>query len=279
MLGIKTLSPGRLGNRLFHYHFLRQIAKKTRVDYFHCRFPEADYFEDMEKKPQLFSPFKKSIELTSKEIQSFSPENFLSFVVEKTVQDKEDIIFKPPILGELFFDYLFYFPNEFIKVKTQYKKDFEFYSKGRIIIGVHFRGTDFPSWNSKAALKFSYYRKAINFCLGYFKEKDPVILLFTDDNQYPPFLETIEFLKKNRDIEFYFGDNSKLPIYDFYQLSQCDVLISSPSTFAIFAGCLGKPKKIIHEKDWLDSRVSAKDKFWVDLSRTKNPYYSIWKTF
>lgn len=278
MLGITKISPGRLGNRLFHYHFLRQVAKKTGLDYFHCKFPESAYFEEMEKVPRPFPHFfKKSIKLTSKDVLSFSPQDFLSFIKLETEKGK-DIILEPPMLGELFFDYLFYSPNEFVKVKSQYRKDFQFDSRDKVIIAAHFRGTDFPSWNPCAALKFSYYREAIDFCLEYFRDKNPVVILFTDDNECPAFLEVIDFLKSQR-VEFYTGDNSRLAIYDFYQISQCDVLISSPSTFAIFSSCLGKPKKIIHEKNWLEYMVSRKDKFWVDLNQTKNPYYSLWKIF
>lgn len=58
MLGIKKISPGRMGNRLFHYHFLRQIAKKTGIDYFHKKFPDSIYFEEMEKNRNHFGLLK-----------------------------------------------------------------------------------------------------------------------------------------------------------------------------------------------------------------------------
>jgi hypothetical protein len=62
-------------------------------------------------------------------------------------------------------------------------------------------------------------------------------------------------------------------------MSQCDVLISSPSTFAIFAGIIGKQKKIIHNKAWLDYATNRNDPFWVNLCQTDHPYYSLWKSF
>lgn len=278
MLGINNISSGRMGNRLFHFHFLRQIAKKTGIDYFHTKFPESIYFENMGNKAKPFQPFKKSIRLTSKEVLAFNPDDFLAFIIEETKSGK-NILFDPPMLGEVFFDYLFFPPNEFIRVKDEYKIDHLFNSNDKMVIGVHFRGTDFPSWNEHAALRFPYYKDAILSCLKYFKEKNPIFILFTDDPDYQPFLETVKFLQSLEDTNYYVGDNIRLPIYDFYQMSQCDVLISSPSTFAIVAGCIGKPKKIIHSKSWLDYAINKNDTFWVKLKETSNPYYSLWKQF
>ena len=51
---------------------------------------------------------------------------------------------KPPLLGELFFDYLFYDPNDFVKIKQKYFKPFDFDAQSRLLVAVHFRGTDFP---------------------------------------------------------------------------------------------------------------------------------------
>jgi hypothetical protein len=277
MLGIKKLSSGRMGNRLFHYHFLRQISRKTGIDYFHKRFPESAYFEDMGKKAKLFWPLKKTIRLTSKEVLTFTPDDFLTYIMEETTKGK-DIVFDPPILGEVFFDYLFFNPNEFLKIKPQYRKEFPFVSANKKVIGIHFRGTDFPKWNEHAALKLPYYKTAIEFCLNEFRNDNPVFVLFTDDKKYPAYLETIAFLRSLGG-NFYLGETDNLPIYDFYKMSQCDVVISSPSTFAILAGCIGKPKKIIHDKSWLDYAVNRNDIFWLKLSRTSNPYYSLWKTF
>ena len=279
MLGIKKLSSGRMGNRLFHYHFLRQIAKKTGIDYFHTNFPDSVYFENMRKKAKPFQHFKKTTELTSKEVLSFEPAEFLQFVVQEN-KKVCDIVFSPPMSGEVFFDYLFFDPNEFIKVKEKFKVPLTSgSSEDKIIIGLHFRGTDFPTWNPNAALKFKYYQAAVNYCLAYFNDREVCFAVFTDDYEYPAYVQTVSFLQSIKHAQICFGDKDDLPIYDFYRMTQCDVLISSPSTFALFAGILGKRKKIIHSKEWLDYAVSRNDTFWVKLSKTNNPYYSLWKLF
>jgi hypothetical protein len=278
MLGIQKLSPGRMGNRLFHYHFLRQIAQKTGIQFFHIQFPEETYFYQMGKRPRGFSLFKKTIEITSREVIQYKPTGFIQFLMEEH-QKGADIVFSPPMLGEVFFDYLFFDPNEFVKIKDRFQIDFNHPQEKAVRVGLHFRGTDFPAWNQHAALNFEYYRKAVQFCLDYYGKEEISFALFTDDAAYPAYVSTLEFLKSIQKENIFMGDKTDLPIFDFYKMSQCDVLISSPSTFAIFAGIIGKQKKIIHNKAWLDYATNRNDPFWVNLCQTDHPYYSLWKSF
>ena len=60
---------------------------------------------------------------------------------------------------------------------------------------------------------------------------------------------------------------------DFFNLSQCDYIISSPSTFCITAAMCGrKNKKIIHSKEWVvDYKLKTdyfRDIFWKTLHNT-----------
>lgn len=277
MLGINKITKGRMGNRLFHYHFLRQVAQKTGIDFFHPNLPDGKYFENMGIRKRPFTLFKKNIVFTSKEVLNLKPEEFINFA-KKNNESGRDIIINPPMLGEVFFDYLFYPPTNFIKIKNEFKVGFSFKINNKKVVGLHFRGTDFKNWNENASLKFEYYQLAINFCLQVLKGDNLVFVIFTDDLEFDTFAKTVDFLKKLR-VEYYISDNKRPAIYDFYQMSECDVLISSPSTFAIFAGCLGKNKKIIHSKSWLDYAVKQNDTFWVKLSTTSNEYYSLWKIF
>ena len=277
MLGIKKIASGRMGNRLFHYNFLRQISKKTGIDYFCINFAESEYFDGISKRGQTNFRFKKTIKMNSKDVLSFSPEEFIKFIICENNKGK-DIVFYPQMLGEVFFDYLFFDPNKFFKVKEPYKKKPSIVKDGDCVVGLHFRGTDFLTWNKNAYLSSNYYKKAIDFCIDSTKDTPCVYTLFTDDLQFPAYIETMEYLRKLK-VKYCKGNTRELPIYDFYQLTQSDILISSPSTFAIFAGILGKQKKVIHSKNWLDYAVDLNDTFWVRLSTTQNPYYSIWTTF
>jgi len=277
MLGIKKQAIGRMGNRLFHYHFLRQISRKAGIDYFCIDFKESKKFENMSNTGKVRFRFTKKIYVTSKDVMSYTPDDFITFVKSQDEQGK-DIIFDPPILGEVFFDYLFFDPNEFIKIKQEHRRDFSFDTQGKKVIALHFRGTDFEAWNKNASLKFDYYRKAINYCVESYKDCPVVFVLFTDDVNFSSYVQTITYLETQNQ-EFYLGDPKGIPIHDFYQMTQSDVLISSPSTFAIFAGILGKRKRIIHSKKWLDYTTKKNDIFWVQLSKSTSPYYSLWKVF
>ena len=222
-------------------------------------------------------PFSAFLKLSSKDILRQTPEGFLKFISEELSVGRL-IIFKPPLLGELFFDYLFYDPNDFVKIKQKYFKPFDFDAQSRLLVAVHFRGTDFPDWNETAALKFPYYREAISFCLEFFRADQPMFRLFTDDLRYPTFLQTIQFLQSGG-IDFTLGDTIAPPVFDLYSMSQCDVVISTPSTFSIWGGCLGKRKKIIHDKKWMEYSVARNDTFWVKLAESGSPYYSLWNVF
>lgn len=275
MIGIKKIAPGRMGNRLFHYNFLRQISKKVGIEHFCVEFPESKLFDGItvgRKSTKLFRTSK----YTSKEILKLTPEEFLALVKDEDARGR-DILLNPPMLGEIFFDYLFYDPNGFIRIKDDYRKDFGETVVGRKVIALHFRGTDFEAWNKQASLKFDYYRDAINFCIECYSSQDIVFGLFTDDTNFHPYTESISYLKA-LNVDFFLGNSNEPAIVDFYQISQSDVLVSSPSTFAIFAGILGKDKKIIHNKQWLDYATGRNDTFWVKLVDSQSPYYSLWKT-
>jgi hypothetical protein len=64
---------------------------------------------------------------------------------------------------------------------------------------------------------------------------------------------------------------------DFLQMCDCDVIISSHSTFCICAGYLQKQKKIIHSQKMMNYFLNLKDIFWTDLNKGGNKYYNIYK--
>ena len=93
-------------------------------------------------------------------------------------------------------------------------------------------------------------------------------------------LSSLGETSSSENIFYYVGENTHdrtKYIEDFTTMSQCDIIISSPSTYCISAGFIGKEKKIIHSKEWLDYRVEEDDKFWVDLYNGGNEDYKLWK--
>jgi hypothetical protein len=176
----------------------------------------------------------------------------------------------PPCLGEKFFQVDSLSTRDIFKLKS--KPDVP-----PNTCAVHFRGTDFHHWNPKSILNVDYYLKSIDMV----KDGVSQFILFTDDVN----LNSFNVIKSKLDgegISFNCGDNTSNRssfISDFSLMSECDYIISSPSTFCICAGFVGKDKKIIHSADWISDRVDKDDKFWVDLNNGGNYNYKLWKMF
>lgn len=139
---------------------------------------------------------------------------------------------------------------------------------------LHFRGTDYFSWNSAAVLDATYYINAIDLV----KNKAEEFKIFTDDLSLSSLLEVIKKLDKE-DIKYSFGENTadrRYFINDFSYMTECEYIISSPSTYCIAAGFIGKNKKIIHSERWLLDRINYGDKFWIDLFSGGNQDYKLW---
>lgn len=140
---------------------------------------------------------------------------------------------------------------------------------------VHFRGTDFGSWNPGAILDVQYYIdgiRSVSSDIDHF-------FLFTDDVSLASYKESVAFVEGQQK-NIYFGENSSdrgRYGHDFSVMACCDYIISSPSTYSICAGFIGKKKRIIHSSEWVRGRVAVGDKFWVDLIKGGNDDYSIWK--
>ena len=139
------------------------------------------------------------------------------------------------------------------------------------VCALHFRGTDFHQWNINAVLDYKYYIKSVE------EVRDIVssFALFTDDMGLYSFQKTKKYLEEH-ELDFIVG-HSHNELADLIYMSECGYIISSPSTFCICAGFIGKKKKIIHSKNWVEDRASKNDKFWVDLLNGGNEDYSAWR--
>ncbi len=272
MIVVNKINSGKMGNKLFQYNFLKQLVGKTDLKFIHPKFPESKYFLDMRRHKGKFNIFfKKKIKYSQKKIIHLGQNSFLE---ELCYNDSKEIlsIIEPPILGELFFDYLFIDPNELIKIKSKYQLNQRRQSLN-VKISLHFRGGDFARWEPRAVLPTKYYLDAIEMCRKEFNKKIDWHL-FTDDKSLESFNLVSNHLKSSN---IFFGSPDAEPIFDFIALMNSDVIISSPSTYAIWAGILGKRKKIIHSKKWLSYAIQQKSKFWIDTINYRSKYYNIWR--
>ena len=157
----------------------------------------------------------------------------------------------------------------------------------KIRIGVHFRGKDFKIWDPKCLLDASYYINAIQFVMGEVKENFNLTLYY-DDIRLESLKTVIKWLEDNK-IEYGRGEYtdrfnaSNWGQGDFFNLSQCDYMISTPSTFCVTAAMCGrKNKKIIHSKDFIIGYKLKtdyfRDIFWKTLYETGgNDDYKLYK--
>lgn len=175
----------------------------------------------------------------------------------------------PFCLGELFFR------NRKIPTRDIFKLKSKPVIEGKSV-AVHFRGTDFFSWNPDAVLDADYYLNAL-------EEVDvDNYYLFTDDNTLPAYHKVFSALEGKNVITGTAtahrpGSLRNNYIRDFSTMTECDYIISSPSTFCICAGFIGKHKKIIHSEKWVKDRVEKVDNFWYDLYNGGNEDYSLYK--
>ena len=238
MISISYVPPDwGFGNRLLFYNNLRQLAEKSGEVWHSVFWDGCDYFTG----------------------------NMLS---SNTVVEDKNFYILDPCLGEHFFDWNVVSTRSIFELKEKPKVE-----EGSVAI--HFRGTDFFSWNFDAVLDKNYYMDAIDAI-----EDAKTYYLFTDDTTLPAYNSVLSRLDENESNNIIVGENTPNRnnyIKDFSVMSECEYIISSPSTYCICAGFIGKIKKIIHSEKWLDNRRKVNDKFWVGLYNGGNDDYKIWR--
>jgi len=235
LIGIDTFPGCGFGNRVIYYYNLRQEAYSRGLEYFSVQWEGSQYFE----------------------------ENMLGSFPPKTSYESF-----PFCLGDRFFEDSGISTREVFRLKPKVELQ-----EGTC--AVHFRGTDFHSWNPDSILDSNYYLESLDSVKGEISN----CIVFTDDAGLKSYQDTINFLSKEG-IPFLLGENTSNRlnyIKDFAIMSECDYIISSPSTFNICAGFIGKKKRIIHSNSWVKDRVSKEDKFWTDLESGGNDDYKIWR--
>tara|TARA_R110000824_G_scaffold66016_3_gene171545 strand:+ start:4374 stop:5093 length:720 start_codon:yes stop_codon:yes gene_type:complete len=236
LLGITEMPPCGFGNRLLYYYNLRQEAHKRGCNFFSIPWNGHEFFE-------------------GNMLGDYPPSN----------DEYESMQF---CLGDKFYD----------STQLSTRAVFQLKKKPSVMHGtcaIHFRGTDFYSWNSQAVLSYEYYYKSIEEVKDYVSQ----FAVFTDDRNLESFVRVKDKLNTEgfKVIEGQNTHDRKFYIEDFSYMTECDWIISSPSSFCVAAGFIGKHKKIIHCEQWIENRIEEKDKFWIDLYNGGNNDYFIWR--
>ena len=239
-VSIKRYPNCGFGNKILYYFNLRQFSYKNNVPFYSVNFDGLELFEE-------------------------------NMIGNHNISNPAILKF---CLGELFFETELN-SRDIFKFKKQVLPEVEEKNKK---CAIHFRGTDFFTWNKDSILSSTYYINSIDEVIKECPEIE--FQIFTDDNSLEAYKNTIKYLN-SINYSYTYGENTnnrKKFKKDFINICLCNYIISSPSTFCITAGFIGKDKKIIHSEKWIKDRAFKKDKFWEILYNTGgNINYNLWK--
>ena len=282
MIRINNITRGRFGNRILQYNSLMQIARLSDTEASCSKWEGQDFFKDLVVDK---SSTNQQFPLSWKDV--------LNSDIISLPQDRDFHIDDPAYcLHNVFYKLTKSDPREFLKIKDIYRKNLP---QEKVNVGIHFRGTDILGADGNHGREIhypKYYADSIELVEGDFENTH--YYLCTDDLTFNSFIETVQFLK-DKNLNFSLGNDSDY-LGDFATLSECDILISSSSTFVVSAGFIGKEdKKIIHSKDWINKNLNHEhwhktpdtqnvrqqqisfDNFWVDLYNGGNQFYKSWR--
>jgi hypothetical protein len=255
-IDFNTWNGYQFGNKLLGLNNLIQISNYYNHEY------DYNHFNGLE----LFEIPKSQNNHIMTNTQNLTADLFLKTDKDKiTLDDNTNYVLQPCLL-ELFD--VFNSVSTF-DIFTLKKNDIV---SDEVLVGIHFRGTDFKLWDDKAILSFEYYKESIDFIKNEIKENF-IFVILTDDKDLASYKLTLDYLSE-LGLSYKLGDINDFK-EDFYLLSQCDYIISTPSTFCIAASFCGKKnKKIIHNRwfvvDYKNSSDYFRDIFWKNLITTNN---------
>lgn len=288
MVGFLKSPTGRLGNVMIQYAFMRRIAEKANVDYFHGKLPYSEFFNNFNSRNAgLKLLFSKKKSYTLKTIEKKGIDAFLNEVSNCSY----NVVLDPPVLGHLFDDIhdnpSKYFElnsafcsdeyNNYIEAKKhlQKEKSEDEAEEGTKTVAIHYRGTDFTTWDAKALMEFEYYNNAIDYIENDYERGNIIYKLYTDDIDAQSYKSLTDYLGSSGR-KYVNADPNRNIIMDLTDMSMCDAIISSPSTYAIIAGIIGKQNKtIIHNKRWTEYCASKGESFWIQILKGGTDYYIV----
>lgn len=258
MLRLSRRATGGLGNRLFHLNLLAQLSASSGIPYVYAGTPESRLLFEVGRKKII--ELKSKPDFTGELLLGLDKQQIFDQIIDQS-KIKKNLYFEPPLLGELFHKFTDVPPRDLLTIRRNSKKE-------RPYVAVHIRGRDFFQWDKKSILPVSYYRDSIEFVKSYFGA-DINIQLFTDDLNLPSVRELT-----SQNIATLCSSGSKRDeIKDFVAMANSVGIISSASTFSIWAGLLGPEKLIIHSRDWVDSKSNMGDLFWSNLKNSLSDFY------
>ena len=287
MIGIKEITRGRFGNRVFQYSNLLQLSKKFNKPCFCQQWEGNEWFEDV-----------VTTEIPNNSYHTLNWDILRKNEHIKLLNDNENCVLGGVVIHNLFFELTHVEPRSLIKIKKEFLPDFV---QGTTNVGIHIRGGDIllPKAEGREIHSFEYYKNSIDEIIR--ETAIDTLHICTDDLSFNLVPEVYEYAKSVLGEKVVYGKSTTdmtLPhIYDFALLSECDYLIAGSSTYSSAAALLGKEKRLIHSLEWLLKNVDGEsyvkwgnytteypepywrllDNFWSKVYNGGNEFYKSWK--
>lgn len=287
MIIIDKQTRGRFGNKVFHYNTLVQLSDLLGQELVCANWEGSDLFKDI-KHHDAGSLLRLGYK--EEDFKEIPPFDLINLTQEELKEKYSEGNFKlhSLSLSGPFFRITKRDPRDFLEINW----DIDF-PDSEVVVGIHIRGGDTrgdDGMQCKEIHSPEYYINAIEFVKEQYKDiagtKKLLFCLCTDDPDpnYPSFQKTLDYLLQTRTETYLDTDNSYDK--DFSILANSDVLIAGSSTFVTAAGMLGKHKKIIHSKDFIE-QFKEKEQDWYssfgngmffhDINHVRNDFYNVWK--
>lgn len=261
---------GRMGNQLLQLLLLKEIAYKCDLKpYYDSISAQKFMYGATRTKGLILNKMfgRNSLEITKEDFVNKGVDGVIASINESD----GDIVMDPSILG-FTLQTMFTDVNQFFSIKEKFHEKYIDNSEKTVVL--HYRGTDFKGWNPESILSADYYLQSIDYISNAYVGEELNYILLTDDLELDSLNKTISYLKDKKAV-YYVGSPSNSVGKDLYNISIADVVVSSPSTFAIFGSFLGNDKKVIHNKGWVEKRASLDDTFWVDVLNNRCDKYPV----
>lgn len=269
MISLSRFPLGGFGNRLFHYDFIVRLARRLNLD---ITLPKKCLCDPVlwgEKVKFRYWVGKKGVVLDAGLVGGLTDSELFKVVLEAQRVNK-NVSLRGAFLGDFFF-----------RIKDFQGGGFTLHERWQIkctkrICAIHMRGGDFMKWDPKAILSNEYYINSIDRVSKDNGSREGLVFsILTDDVSLPAYKVVKNYLNE-KGFQIYLGNGGGNS--DFSIMSDSEYLISSPSTFAIWAGVFGRPnKKIIHSRSWMDYQVGKGDAFWSEVNLGGSDRYSAWE--
>lgn len=259
VIGYAAQPSGGYGNWAFQVNLLVQIGLLARVPAVIPRYKEGGFPKPIGAMTGMLSG---SAQLLAKSMVEEAPLIELTRSVVEYVSAGQSVSLETGILGEPFNKFSVVDPMQLFSTKRWWAHRDQHAAStvgrdspsGHIRVCLHYRGTDFSSWDPTAVMSVDYYLEALEKV----RVENPSSTLSVAGVTDEPGSVTVQQLTKTG---VRFSSIRERASKDFSMLRRADVVIAPPSTFSFWASMLGG-KVIYFPKAWVSQKAKSSNFWW-----------------